>query len=98
MCFTMDEIRKKSIPLAKQYGIKRLGIFGSYARGEAGDDSDLDFLISTGKMRGLLQYMGFVLDLEDAFGCHVDVVTDGIEDKEFLKAIKKDEVLLYEAG
>ncbi len=98
MCFTMDEIKERSIPLAKQYGIKRLGLFGSYARGEARDDSDLDFLISTGKMRGLFQYMGFVLDLEDTFGCHVDVVTDGIEDKEFLKAIKKDEVILYEAG
>ena len=41
--------------------------------------------------------MGLVLDLEDEFGCHVDVVTDGIEDKDFLNHIKKDEVLLYEA-
>ena len=98
MCFTMEEIREKSIPLAKQYGVKRLGLFGSYARGEARDDSDLDFLIHTGKMRGLLQYMGFVLDLEDAFGCHVDVVTDGIEDQAFLNAIKRDEVILYEAS
>ena len=98
MCFTMEEIKQKSIPLAKQYGVKHLGLFGSYARGEAGDNSDLDFLISTGKMRGLLQYMGFVLDLEDAFGCHVDVVTDGIEDQAFLNAIRKDEVILYEAG
>lgn len=98
MCFTMEEIKQKSIPLAKQYGVKRLGLFGSYARGDAGENSDLDFLISTGKMRGLLQYMGFVLDLEDAFGCHVDVVTDGIEDQSFLNAIKKDEVVLYEAG
>ena len=98
MCFTMEEIRQKSVPLAKHYGVKRLGLFGSYARGEAKDDSDLDFLISMGEMRGLLQYMGFVLDLEDAFGCHVDVVTDGIEDREFLNRIRKDEVLLYEAG
>ena len=98
MCFTMEEIKQKSIPLAKKYGIKRLGLFGSYARGEARDDSDLDFLINTGKMRGLIQYMGFVLDLEDEFGCHVDVVTDGIEDKDFLNTIKKDEVVLDEAG
>ena len=97
MCFTMEEIKQKSVPLAKKYGIKRLGLFGSYARGEARDDSDLDFLIDEGKMRGLFQYMGFVLDLEDEFGCHVDVVMDGIEDKEFLHTIKKDEVVLYEA-
>ena len=43
-----------------------------------------------------MDYMGFVLDLEDAFGCHVDVVTDGINDIDFLEGIKKDEVLLYE--
>ena len=49
-------------------------------------------------MRGLFQYMGFVLDLEDAFGCHVNVVTDGIQDQSFLNAIKRDEVVLYEAG
>jgi len=98
MCFTMEEIKAKSIPIAQKYGVKRLGLFGSYARGEAREDSDLDFLISIGKLRGLLQYMGFVLDLEDAFGCHVDVVTDGIEDQDFLNTIKKDEVLLYEAS
>ena len=83
--------------LARYHGEYAL-LIGSYARGEAGENSDLDFLISTGEMRGLLQYMGFVLDLEDVFGCHVDVVTDGIEDQAFLNAIKKDEVVLYEAG
>lgn len=97
MCFTMDEIIQKSVPLAQKYGVKRLGLFGSYARGEAKEESDLDFLINEGNMRGLIQYMSFVNDLEDAFGCHVDVVMDGIRDQEFLNIIKKDEVVLYEA-
>ncbi|MDO5325398.1 MAG: nucleotidyltransferase domain-containing protein [Clostridia bacterium] len=97
MCFTMDEIIQKSVPVAQKYGVKRLGLFGSYARGEAKEESDLDFLINEGNMRGLIQYMSFVNDLEDAFGCHVDVVMDGIRDQEFLNAIKKDEVVLYEA-
>ena len=65
MCFTLEEIKHKSIPLAQKYGVKRLGLFGSYARGEADENSDLNFLISKGEMRGLFQYMGFVLDLED---------------------------------
>lgn len=95
MCFTMEEIIQKSVPLAQKYGVKRLGLFGSYARGEAKDESDLDFLINEGNMRGLIQYMSFVNDLEDAFGCHVDVVMDGIRDQEFLNTIKKDEVVLY---
>ncbi|MBQ6121297.1 MAG: nucleotidyltransferase domain-containing protein [Clostridia bacterium] len=94
--YEMDEIRQKAIPIAKRYGVRRLGLFGSYARGKQTESSDLDFLISKGRIRGLLDYMGFVLDLEDAFGCHVDVVTDGINDLDFLEGIKKDEVLLYE--
>jgi len=96
--YTIDEIREKSIPIAQQYGIQRLGLFGSYARGEEKEDSDLDFLISKGKLRGLFQYMGFVQELEDAFGCHVDVISDGINDTDFLNRIRKDEVLLYEAS
>lgn len=96
MLYSMNEIREKSVPIARKYGVNRLGLFGSYARGEASPTSDLDFLIDEGQIQGLFQYMGFVLDLEDAFGCHVDVVMDGIEDKDFLKRIKKDEVVLYE--
>ena len=49
-------------------------------------------------MRGLLQYLAFVCDLEDSFGCHVDVVMDGIRDRDFLREIRKDEVVLYEAS
>ncbi|MBE5808954.1 MAG: nucleotidyltransferase [Clostridiales bacterium] len=98
MIYTLEDIRERAVPIAKKYGIRRLGLFGSYARGEQDRDSDLDFLIDEGKMKGLFQYMGFVLDLEEAFGCHVDVVMDGIEDTDFLRHIKSDEVVLYEAG
>ena len=98
MRYTMDEIRARAIPIAQKYGVKRLGLFGSYARGEEKDDSDIDFLIDEGEMRGLLQYFSFVYDLEDAFGCHIDVVMDGIRDRAFLNGIKKDEVVLYEAA
>lgn len=98
MCYTLDEIKKKSIPIAQKYGVRKLGLFGSYARGTANDESDLDFLIDEGKIRGLIQYYSFVYDLEDAFGCHVDVVMNGIEDRDFVNQIQQDEVVLYEAG
>ncbi len=39
--------------------------------------------------------MAFVLDLEDELKCHVDVVTTGISDKDFLNMVKKDEVSIY---
>ncbi|MBE5807683.1 MAG: nucleotidyltransferase [Clostridiales bacterium] len=98
MTYTLEEIRDIAVPIAQRYGIQRMGLFGSYARGEQNEHSDIDFLIRKGRLKGLLQYTGFVLDLEDAFGCHVDVVTEGIEDRAFLDRIREDEVLLYDAG
>ena len=95
MIYDIETIRAKTIPIAKKYGVKRMALFGSYARGEADDKSDVDILIERGKIVGI-QYFGFVYDFEDELGCHVDVVTTGISDKKFLAAIKQDEVLLYE--
>lgn len=96
MGYTINDIKKKTIPIAKAYGICRMSLFGSYARGEAKDDSDVDLYIERGKLRSLLQYFAFVDELENALHCHVDVVTTGIEDKEFLAAIMQEGVLLYE--
>ena len=95
MIYTIEEIKEKAIPIAQAYGVDSMSLFGSYARGEAKEDSDLDFFIDRGNIKGLLDYMGFVQDLEDIFHCHVDVVSTGIEDKKFLAIIKKDGVLIY---
>lgn len=74
-----------------------LSLFGSYARGEADEKSDLDFLIQKGNMKGLLSYCEMITDLEDAFHCHVDlVIKNAIKDEQFLENIGKDEVKLYE--
>ena len=96
--YTIEEIKEKAVPIAKKYGVKKLSLFGSYARGEADGESDVDFLIDegTGKIRSMITYFEFVLDLEDVFGCHVDAVSEGISDKNFLSEIKIDEVMLYE--
>ncbi len=93
--YTIEEIKEKAVPIAKKYGVKTLWLFGSYARGEADAESDVDFIIDRGRIVGI-EYFGFVLDLEEIFKCHVDVVSTGISDKEFLAEIKNDEVLLYE--
>ena len=92
--YTLDEIREKVVPVAKKYGVEKIWLFGSYARGDADEKSDVDFLIDRGKIRGL-QYFGFVLDLEEIFKCHVDVVSINITNKKFLDEIGKDEVLIY---
>ena len=87
MIYTIGEIKDKAIPIAKAYGISRMSLFGSYARGEAQDSRDVDFYIDRGKLSNLMKYFAFVDELENALHCHVDVVTTGIEDKRFLSAI-----------
>ncbi len=96
MSYTIGEIKDKTIPIAKAYGISRMSLFGSYARGEAKDDSDVDLYIERGKLGSLLQYFDFIDELENVLHCHVDVVTTGIEDTQFLSAIMQEGVLLYD--
>lgn len=96
MRYSIDEIKSRAVPIAKAYGIERMGLFGSYARGDAKEDSDVDLYIERGKLKSLLQYFAFVDELENVLDCHVDVVTTGIEDKQFLSSIMQEGVLLYE--
>ena len=94
--YTMQELRDKIAPIAKKHGVKRVSVFGSYGRGEATPQSDVDLTIDRGEIKGLLQYSAFILDLEDALGCHVDVVASDSRDQRFLAAIQKDEVKIFE--
>ena len=97
MRYTVDEIREIVVALAAQYGADRIYLFGSYARGDADQDSDIDLRIDKGAIRGL-QIGGLAADLEDALGIPVDLVPTGSLDSKFLNAISDDEVLLYEAS
>lgn len=96
MQYTINEIKSKTAPIAKAYGIGRMSLFGSYARGEAKDDSDVELYIERGRLKSLLQYFAFVDKLENVLNCYVDVVTTGIEDKQFVSGIMQEGVLLYE--
>lgn len=96
MIYTVDEIKTKAIPIAIQYGVNRMSLFGSYARGDATDDSDIDFLIDRGEIKGLIDYVDFIHDLKMVLGCDVDVVTTGSHNKRLLENILRDEVKIYE--
>ena len=96
MVYTIEEIKKISVPIVKSYGVDSLSLFGSYARGEATPESDIDFYFDKGEVRSLLQHSSLINKLEEAFNCSVDLVSTGINNKEFLERIKKEGVLLYE--
>ena len=62
--------------IARRYGARNLRVFGSVARGEADEGSDLDLLVDLEPGRNLFDLGGLALDLEDLLGCSVDVVTE----------------------
>jgi predicted nucleotidyltransferase len=94
--FTIEEIRNIVRDIAQRYGVKRVTLFGSYARGEANPNSDIDLRIDKGQLKGLFQLAGFYIDLEEKFNIHVDVITTESLNEKFLKRISGEEIILYE--
>jgi len=70
----IQRIKLKALPVLKKYGVVKAGIFGSYARGENKNSSDIDILIKPPKGMGL-EFVGIKLELEDKLGRKVDLVT-----------------------
>jgi predicted nucleotidyltransferase len=67
-------IKRSIIPVLKKSGVKRAGIFGSYARGEQKKGSDLDLLVEISRNASLIDFVRLKLALEKAAGKKVDLV------------------------
>jgi len=68
------QIKKKIMPILKKYGVRKVALFGSVARGEERKESDIDILVDIEKDIGLLEFVGLKQELEDALGHPVDLV------------------------
>ncbi|MBV8887822.1 MAG: nucleotidyltransferase family protein [Chroococcidiopsidaceae cyanobacterium CP_BM_RX_35] len=72
----LEQKREDILELAAKYGARNVRIFGSVARGEAGPDSDVDFLVELEPERSLLDRVALIQDLSDLLGCQVDVANE----------------------
>lgn len=61
------------LPVLREHGVSKAGVYGSYARGEATDDSDLDVVVELPDDASLLDLVGLQLELQDLLGIKVDV-------------------------
>lgn len=69
-------IKKNEATIKERFGVKRIGIFGSSARGEAKKDSDIDVLVEFEKGKKTFDnFMELTFFLEEVFGRKVDLVT-----------------------
>jgi predicted nucleotidyltransferase len=68
--------RYQILEIARRHGARNVRLFGSVARGEATETSDLDLLIDMEPGRSLLDIVAIKQDVEELLGCKVDVVTE----------------------
>ncbi|ASJ00223.1 nucleotidyltransferase family protein [Thermococcus gorgonarius] len=76
--------------LREKYGVKRIGIFGSYSRGEQREDSDVDILVEFEKPIGLIDFIRLQEYLEGLLGVKVDLVTRGALKKRIKERILRE--------
>ena len=72
----LQQKRRQILEIAEGHGARNVRLFGSVARGEATESSDLDLLIEMEPERSLLDIVAIKQDLEELLGCKVDVVTE----------------------
>lgn len=66
---------QKIVPILQENGVTRAALFGSFARGEQNDNSDLDILVEFGDRKGFFKFLGLQYALEDKLKRKVDLVT-----------------------
>ena len=74
--------------LAAEYGVKRMGVFGSFARGEQTVESDIDILVEFSRPIGLFRFVELERHLAELLGAKVDLATE-----QALKPAIKSEIL-----
>ncbi len=104
MVYTIDEIKKLVAPVAEKYNLEKVYLFGSYARGEATENSDVDLKIDgDGDIRSLFELSGLFLELQEALKKSIDLVTasalrqdmDDPLTQKFAAEIQREEKLIY---
>lgn len=88
----IEKIKEKIIPLLKEYGVKKAGIFGSYARGEQKENSDIDILVEINDEIGLLEIIRLRRMLQKSVRKKIDLVEYETIRPEIKKSILEDEI------
>jgi len=91
----MDEIIDKLVSILKKHGAKKIEIFGSYARGEQKETSDLDVIVEFEKRKSLLELVGIEQELEDALGIKVDLLTRASISPYLIERIEKESKVVF---
>ena len=105
MIYTIEQLKERIAPVAVKYRLPAVYLFGSYARGEATETSDVDILVdrSGTELRGLFAMGGLYNDLSEAVGKPIDQITTGALEQEstrertpwLVESLEKERVQIY---
>ena len=97
----IDEIKRvknQLYQIAVRHGISKIYVFGSVARGESQDVSDVDFLVEMDENLSALGVGAFQYEAQQLLGIHIDVIPTfalaGVEDKRFVSTVRSDAVAI----
>ena len=84
--YSLKQLKARIKPIFQKYEINEIYLFGSYARGEATKDSDVDIYCSKGNVRSLIDQGRLIDELKTALNKKVDIVFDTSEMNDYFKA------------
>jgi hypothetical protein len=93
---TIEEIKRRTDPVFKQYGVSYAAVFGSVARGEDRPESDVDILVRFGRPTGMVGYMKLIENLETSLQRKVDLVTEQSLNRHVQPYVAHDLATIYE--
>jgi predicted nucleotidyltransferase len=105
MIYSIEQLKELVAPIARKYNLKAVYVFGSYARGEATEESDIDLMVDLegADMSGFFTMGGLYSDFCDVLGDRTDMITtfvlsdiDHDSSVRFSRSILRDRVTVYE--
>ncbi len=97
--YTIDEIKSIIAPIAEEYNLPAVYLFGSYARGEATEKSDIDLCVDASNLVGLFDLSALFSELREAFDKELDIITINSlvynKNDRFVTAVDNDKIMVY---
>jgi hypothetical protein len=91
----IGKLKKQITPILEKYGVRRASLFGSSARGQDTEDSDIDILVELGEKGGLFTLASLKRELEQETGAEVDLLTFNSINPLLKEDVLKDELSIY---
>jgi predicted nucleotidyltransferase len=88
------EAKETILRILKPHGVRRVAVFGSYARGEAGPGSDIDILVRFVQPKSLIELVRIEDELEQVLHRKVDLLTEKAVSPYLIDSVHRDEVVI----